>query len=180
MRRLPTPLRCAAANRLRDTRGFMLGEQLISIIFLGLLCLVVAAGTGAAMNSYAAVTQVATAQSLTDDAVARINDELQFARDVVVTKEDTTFISSWLNHRVMLKNGDNAIVLSYVNETKTPPVVVASSSGVLVPVLKGLHYDGPDYKTWTYTIDIMKRDATTTGPGVSIKSTTITCQQIGN
>ncbi|MEG0968963.1 MAG: hypothetical protein RSG92_26700 [Pseudomonas sp.] len=136
------------------------------------------------MNSYAAVTQVATAQSLTSDAVARINDELQFAREVVATKEGTTtkttFISSWLNHRVMLKNGDNAIVLSYVNETKTPPVVVASSSGVLVPVLKGLHYDGPDYKTWTYTIDIMKRDATTTGPGVSIKSTTITCQQIGN
>ncbi|MEG1082273.1 MAG: hypothetical protein RSE44_27410, partial [Pseudomonas sp.] len=110
-----------------------------------------------------------------------------------VTKEGTTtkttFISSWLNHRVMMVNDAKAgtIVLQYVAEkgetTMPSPVVIASPSGALVPTLKKSPTHNPFYigdKTWTYTIDIMKRDATTMGPGVSIKSTTITCQQIGN
>ena len=36
--------------RLRDTRGFMLAEQLVSVIFIGLLGIIVAAGIGAAMS----------------------------------------------------------------------------------------------------------------------------------
>lgn len=42
--------RFALIARLRDTRGFMLAEQLVSIIFIGLLCIVVAAGLQAAMS----------------------------------------------------------------------------------------------------------------------------------
>ncbi|MEG2212156.1 MAG: hypothetical protein RRX88_06720, partial [Raoultibacter sp.] len=180
MMALCSKYRCLAQEKLRDTRGFMIGEQLVSIIFLGLLCMVVAAGTGAAMNSYAAVTQVATAQSLTNDAVARINDELQFAREplgVLSGKDGMTFVRAKTNKTVTLTN-DSAkgdIVLKEGGATVVS--TLATPSGVLVPTLRNVVYN-PN-KTWTYTIDIMKRDATATGPGVSIKSTTITCQQIG-
>ena len=46
-----SPVRTSVVRCLRDQRGFMLAEQLVSIIFIGLLCIVVTAGLGAAMSA---------------------------------------------------------------------------------------------------------------------------------
>lgn len=48
-----TPLldKASLRSRLRDTRGFMIAEQLASIVFIGLLCVAVGVGLQVAMNS---------------------------------------------------------------------------------------------------------------------------------
>ena len=53
-----TPLldKASLRSRLRDTRGFMIAEQLTSIVFIGLLCVAVGVGLQVAMNSYASIT----------------------------------------------------------------------------------------------------------------------------
>ena len=47
-----TPLldKASLRSRLRDTRGFMIAEQLTSIVFIGLLCVAVGVGLQVAMS----------------------------------------------------------------------------------------------------------------------------------
>ena len=54
-----TPLldKASLRSRLRDTRGFMIAEQLASIVFIGLLCVAVGVGLQVAMNSYTSITR---------------------------------------------------------------------------------------------------------------------------
>ena len=44
-------------DRVGDTRGFTLAEQLVSIVFLGLLCVVIGVGLNAALNAYRVATE---------------------------------------------------------------------------------------------------------------------------
>ena len=48
-----TPLfdKASLRSRLLDTRGFMIAEQLASIVFIGLLCIAVGVGLQVAINS---------------------------------------------------------------------------------------------------------------------------------
>ena len=79
-----TPLldKASLRSRLRDTRGFMIAEQLTSIVFIGLLCVAVGVGLQVAMNSYASITRQAQADALLQQAVEVVSDELTYARDV--------------------------------------------------------------------------------------------------
>ena len=66
-----TPLldKASLRSRLRDTRGFMIAEQLASIVFIGLLCVAVGVGLQVAMNSYTSITRQAQADALLQQAV---------------------------------------------------------------------------------------------------------------
>ena len=77
-----TPLldKASLRSRLRDTRGFMIAEQLTSIVFIGLLCVAVGVGLQVAMNSYASITRQAQADALLQQAVEVVSDELTYAR----------------------------------------------------------------------------------------------------
>ena len=79
-----TPLldKASLRSRLRDTRGFMIAEQLASIVFIGLLCVAVGVGLQVAMNSYTSITRQAQADALLQQAVEVVSDELTYARDV--------------------------------------------------------------------------------------------------
>ncbi|MEF9925630.1 MAG: hypothetical protein RR757_03745 [Raoultibacter sp.] len=190
MGQLLTRLRCAAAKRLSDTRGFMLGEQLISIVFLGMLCLVVAAGTGAAMSNYTAITQAATCQAVTDDAIARINAELQFAQDPVwddslqewhFTSANRGAVRMRTDYDPMGSGAPQGIVLQEkmpAGQDKTIETL-AARSGLYVPLLKGggIHYD-PATKLWSYQLVVLKCEPGQWGPAV--QTTDVSCLRIGN
>ncbi|MEG0682303.1 MAG: hypothetical protein RR434_02135 [Raoultibacter sp.] len=190
MGRFLTRLRCAAAKRLGDQRGFMLGEQLISIVFLGMLCLVVAAGTGAAMSNYTAITQAATCQAVTDDAIARINAELQFAQDPVwdaslqewhFTSANRGAVRMRTDYDPMGSGAPQGIVLQEkmpAGQDKTIETL-AARSGLHVPLLKGggIHYD-PATKLWSYQLVVLKCEPGQWGPAV--QTTDVSCLRIGN
>ncbi|MEG0619777.1 MAG: hypothetical protein RR477_01455, partial [Raoultibacter sp.] len=184
------------AKRLSDTRGFMLGEQLISIVFLGMLCLVVAAGTGAAMSNYTAITQAATCQAVTDDAIARINAELQFAQDPVwddslqewhFTSANRGAVRMRTEYDYLETGTPQGIVLQEkmpVGHDKTIETLAARSGlhvplgGSIQPLLAGsIQYD-PATKLWTYQLVVLKCEPGQWGPAV--QTTDVSCLRIGN
>ena len=93
-----SPVRTAVVRCLRDQRGFMLAEQLVSIIFIGLLCIVVTAGLGAAMSAYRSITEQTHADMLLADAVERVSDEFAYALSVegdqAIEEGEVLFVSA--------------------------------------------------------------------------------------
>ena len=154
--------------RLRDSRGFMLAEQLVSIIFIGLLCVVVAAGLGAALSAYGNITAQANADNLLLRSVQVISDQLAFSQE----PDGTTFVSSSENVRGSLQNAQAGagIEFSYSYKVKEPgKEEERTASTLLVPsktngngtVEFSVSFPGdgaPKYdratNTWTYTVNV--------------------------
>ncbi len=139
------------AARLRDDHGFMLAEQLVSIVFIGLLCIAVAAGLGAAISAYGAVTTASNANMLLSETVQQVSDELAFS----VSAEDGTasFVSAATRTSVTMESGTEGIVLapSGSSGAGAPVVLVAVANG-LTPSFDA----SPTYRAatndWTYTV----------------------------
>ena len=92
-----TPLldKASLRSRLRDTRGFMIAEQLTSIVFIGLLCVAVGVGLQVAMNSYASITRQAQADALLQQAVFQH-----------INHANTVYQRSLCSHRIPLSTTD--------------------------------------------------------------------------
>lgn len=158
-------------ERLRDTRGFMLAEQLVSIIFIGLLCIAVAAGLGAAMSSYAKITLQTQADAMLSQAVEVVSNELVYALDVTASEDGSLKFTSATLHE------DGVTLVS--DATDTGIWLKASSDSCLAPVQDGLApkidnlvYD-KDARTWTFHIAI-------NSGGKTLAGTTMTVKRIGS
>lgn len=170
----------AIVRRLRDTRGFMLAEQLISIIFIGLLCIAVAAGLQAAMSSYASITTQTQADSMLSNAVEAVSNELVYALDV----DDGTppsFTSATLHEKATLENRNNAgIWLKASTDSCLAPV-----QNGLVPKLDSLVFNKKNttdaaapityVDTWTFKVTITRENGTS-----PLAETEITVKRIGS
>lgn len=174
---------CRLAAKLRDNRGFMLAEQLVSVIFIGLLGIMVAAGIGAAMSAYLGITEQTQADHVLSQAVEVVSDELAFAtfenESAGVPSSNPPFVSRTTNTLVQLVDGsdsDRGIVLKYAGPTggATPaPSLIVPASGNLVPKISNVTYTQTS-KTWTFTI-------TVDGTAVSgSNTTTMTVKRIGS
>lgn len=157
----------ALTQRLRDTRGFMLAEQLVSIIFIGLLCIAVAVGLGAAMSSYAKITLQTQADAMLSQAVEVVSNELVYS--LGVEGGSTKFTSATLHEQATLVSGK-----------ENPGIwLKASSDSCLVPVENGLTptLDNLEYnastRTWTFHIAI-------NSGGKTLADTTMTVKGIGS
>lgn len=118
-----------AVLRLKNTQGFMLAEQLISIVFIGLLCIAIAAGLGAAMSAYANITTQTSADTLLSQAVEVVSDQLAFAQgDCAAAGGSASFVSASTHTAVSLSAQDGAIVLSDTTGTTTLVPVTDSLS----------------------------------------------------
>lgn len=162
MRRLhiPSPRRLAAsrraaahiAARLRDERGFMLAEQLVSVIFIGLLSVAVAAGLGAAMAAYGAITATSNANMLLAETIQQVNDELAFS----LSAEDgsASFVSAATRTSVALSSGDEGIVLSPTQPGAAEPVTLVAETNGLTPAFTSAPVYQAAANTWTYAVAV--------------------------
>lgn len=156
--------RKALAERLRDTRGFMIGEQLISIIFIGLLCIAVTAGLQAAMNSYSKITQQTQADAMLLNAVEVVSDELVYALEVF---PDSSFVSATRHEKATLTSDAQGVLLDSAGAKE---YLAVAESG-LTPKLESLSYasDG----TWSFKISVNSGTS-------ALAETTMTVKRIGS
>ena len=171
-------------RRLHDTRGFTLAEQLISIVFLGLLCVVIAVGLNAAFQSYRLANESTRANELLTRAVEEVGDELAFASSVEVTGADPTFVSPTTKQPVTIGNDADGSGIVLVPQDAgddsafDPVLLVASSHGLTVEVFDVAFNDDKtdnDKKnTWDFRIDIKQQ-----GRDTVIASTAMTVAWIG-
>lgn len=170
-------------ERLRDKRGFVLAEQLVSIIFLGLLCVAITAGLGAAVTSFGSVSQEAQAQQLLTRTVQEVGDELAFS--LSVDAGDGSFVSSTTRTIVQIGNAadDTGIVLvgdgiaqgvpSAVGASVETVLLVPAANG-LTPRIEDLLYVPAD-NIWQFTVDIVRSENNT----VVVATTDMTVARVG-
>lgn len=154
-------IRSRLRARLRDTRGFMLAEQLVSIVFIGLLCVMVAAGLTAAMSAYASITAQTKADALLAQAVERVSDEMAFALSVEsgdAPKKDPLFVSGSRNELGMLASDSRGI---WFQADSANHVLLVPAQDGFVPSLKDVVYyriasseGAVPADTWTYRIEV--------------------------
>lgn len=165
-------IRLLLASRLRDTRGFMIAEQLISIIFIGLLCVAVAAGLGAAMSSYSRITLQTQADALLSQAVEQVSDELVYALEVegdgVQSDGNPLYFTSATRHETaVLQTREDGIWLNCSAAAR-----LASTKDGLTPQLASLSYDAAA-GTWSFRITVQSGSST-------LADTTMTVKRIGS
>lgn len=161
-------IRLLLASRLRDTRGFMIAEQLISIIFIGLLCIAVAAGLGAAMSSYSRITAQTQADALLSQAVEQVSDELVYALEVeadgVQTEDNPLYFTSATRHETaVLQTREDGIWLNCSAAARLAP-----TKDGLTPQLSELSYDA-DADTWSFRIAIQSGGSTLADTAMTVK-----------
>lgn len=179
------PSRIAA--RLRSTDGFTLGEVLATVVLVGLLTLAVAAGIGVALNAYNDIRGYTEEQSLLNNAVTVVSDELRFAYDIsTISTTDNTIIvfsSPGRDTRFYLANDrSNGISLVGVLDpgdgtTPTPdqsaplPLIntAAGTSGdtKLTAELTKLQYTNG---LWTFAISVSGGGTTLTSGDLTVRS----------
>lgn len=162
----------AIVYRLRDTRGFMLGEHLISIIFIGLLCIAVTAGLQAAMSSYAKITLQTQADAMLSQAVEVVSDELVYALDVedggTQSEQNPLYFTSATRHETAALQTDERGI--WLNAAGKIARLIAAEGG-LTPSLDSLAYD-IDSRTWTFKITVNSGSS-------ALAETTMTVKRIG-
>lgn len=138
----------AARARLHDTSGFVLAEQLVSIVFIGLLCVAVAAGLSAAFAAYANITQQADAQQMIVRSIGEVNGELVYSRDI----SHDRFVSATTHTEVWLTSDEGGIVLDAVDGSAST-VLVGGSDGLVPGFAEGPVYDVTT-NSWSYRVVI--------------------------
>lgn len=178
-------------SRLRDTRGFMLAEQLVSIIFIGLLCVVIAAGLTAALSAYSNITLQTNADNLLTRTVEAVSDEFAFALSVEgdddVVEDEVYYVSAAYHELGVLMSPELADAVNggiYLNCDSGQQYKVVPAAHGLIPQLENVVYyrnaatvDGKKIpaNTWTFDIKIVQ-----TVGGTPLASTSMTVQRLGS
>lgn len=181
-------MRLAAAARLRDTRGFMLGEHVLSIVFLGLLCIAIAAGLSAALSSYAAITKQTKADAMLARAVEEVSDQLTYAlsvegSDARIVLDNPSFVSPSTKASSRIVSNDAGIVLTTLVNGKETALVPCEYG--LIPKVENIEYRPryDDYdevlagqNEWGFTVAVYE-DSKTDAP---LAETTMSILRIGS
>ena len=166
----------ALRARLRDTRGYMLAEQLVSVIFIGLLCVVVSAGIGAAMSAYANITMKTRADTMLTQAVELVSDELTYARDVeddggTWPDNPLYFTSATYHATAALQTHANGI---WLNAAPAGQACLSAAQNGLTPELESLEYHeeataNAPANSWTFHITISSGDTVLAETPMTVK-----------
>lgn len=121
--------------KVRDDKGFALAEQLLSVVFLGLLCIVIAAGLNAAMQAYRTANESTRANELLARAVQEVGDELAFSLSAEAGDDGPVFVSPTTKTPVKLGNaaGGGGIALIEQASGTTSAAGTADSPSVTNP-----------------------------------------------
>lgn len=153
-------------SKLRSEDGFTLAELLVSVVFIGLLCIVISVGLGAALSAYGTVTQESNTHQLMARTTQEINDELAFS--LSIDADNKTYESPSSRTLVTLVNStdNNGIAIRGLGIGGV--ALDAEGEAVLVPGVDGLvprfaEGKAPTYNksnnTWSYTIEIVNTNA---------------------
>lgn len=139
-------------KKLASNEGFSLAELLISMVFIGLLCLVIAAGIGAALAAYGNITTQSNANQLLSRSMQEISDELMYATKV---ESDNSFVSANTNTRVKFENSSEGILLQGegVGGSGIDSVLLIPAVDNLVATIDQPVYD-PKTNCWIYAVTI--------------------------
>lgn len=74
----------AVKGRLAQQDGFTLAEQLVALLFMGFLCMVVAAGITASVRVNERITTTTRANTMLQEAVTEINYQLEYSQAVLL------------------------------------------------------------------------------------------------
>lgn len=143
-----TTIRSRIVARLCDTRGFMLAEQLVSVIFIGLLCVAVAAGLGAALSAYSGIIATSNASMLLSQTVQEVSDELAFS---LSANSDGSFVSETTRASATMDSDASGIVMK--DDSGSSTVLVAPKNGLTPEFSSAPSYDVSS-NTWTFTVTI--------------------------
>lgn len=158
-------------HKLACKKGFMLMEQLVSIVFIGLLCLAITVGMGAALSAYANMTQRTEAQALLNQAVQKVSDELAYSEGPF-TEGATNYVSSTVHLSVSLANLTNAsgtvegigmFGTGIASDPASPSarldqVLFIPGIGGLVPEFVKAPVFNLSNNTWSFQVRIMQGD----------------------
>ncbi len=149
--------------KLKDSSGFMLGEQLLSIIFIGLLCIAISAGIGVALAAFANISDQANANQLLSRSILEINDELAYSLEVQndqTSGQSNSFISATNHTYVYLLNDTAANGISMYGENLagagSDTVTLIPAAGNLSAYFSELPVYDKTSNTWQYTLQIKK------------------------
>lgn len=175
---------------LRDTRGFVFAEQLIAIVFLGLLVVAIGVGLNVAFNSYRLANESTRANELLTRAVEEVSDELAFSpidkveieNESGVESYDYYLMSSTLKVPANLGNDPDGkgivLVPREAGAQANPALLVASSHGLTVEIFNVVFTeakaDNNNQNTWSFRIEVKQQ-----GSSDVIASTTMTVAWIG-
>lgn len=179
------------ATRLRSTDGFTLGEVLATVVLVGLLTLAVAAGIGVALNAYNDIRGYTEEQSLLNNAVTVVSDELRFAYDISTistTDNNNAFVfsSPGRDARFYLAN-DSANGISLVGTksdgTTNPQLDTPTTEIAPLPLINTAAGASGDTKLtarltkltysnglWTFAISVSGGDTTLTSGDLTVRS----------
>ncbi|WP_139651333.1 hypothetical protein [Raoultibacter phocaeensis] len=185
--------------KLRDTHGFALAEQLIGILFLGLLIVVIGAGLSAAMQAYRTANESTRANELLTRAVQEVGDELAFALSVKTVGDDPIYVSPTTKTPVKIGNAENgkgiALIAQTDAETQTSlavdaspttllvasaldPIQASSTAGLTVSISNVAYSEDESASAkgiWTFTIEVRQN-----GQNRVLAATDMSVARIGN
>lgn len=149
-------------DKLRSTAGFTLAEQLISMIFIGLLCIAVGTGISVAMNTFGKVNDQTNADQLLMRTIQEVNSELAYSESVEAASGTYSYISPSSGTRVTLASDSRGIVIkgTDIGGTGVNEVVLVPTANDMVPSFKSLSYQNTN-NTWQYTVSIARTGSPT-------------------
>ncbi len=163
-------------SKLKSTQGFMLGEQLLSIIFIGLLCIAVTAGLSAAMTAFGNISRSTESQALLNRAVQQVSDELAFSRGGT----GLAFESESVHALVELKNVSGGIAFKgkgiktgEPNDGEQEVLFIPGTSDGLVPEVT-YRRDENNNDLWKYTVRVKSNE------NVVAETQEMTVARVGN
>lgn len=162
------------ASKLRNEDGFTLAELLVSVVFIGLLCIVISLGLGAALSAYGTVTQESNSHQLLARSTQEITDELAFSLSVDTDKKAyespssrtlVTLVTSANNEGIAIQG----LGIGGADLDKSGEVLLVPGVDGLVPRFaegKEPVYNSEN-NTWSYTIEIIN---TNVAPNVVVET----------
>ena len=156
----PTPPR-VVREKLCNTQGFVRAEQMASILFIGLLCVIISVGLAAAFQSYRLAQETTRSHELLARAISEVNDELAFAHSIEGSGADCAYVSPTTHTLVRLKNSANGTGIVFAEAAQSP-----ATETLFIPSLKDLslaitqvEYNDDaitnDYH-WSYRIEVLR------------------------
>lgn len=123
--------------KLKNRGGFSLTELLITVLILGLVSAVVAAGVPAAVAAHKKIVEKANAQLLLTTTTNALRNELDMASDIVVTESGGEVVISFTSNKkysLTITSGSEGIIVNEYTEGGSAASLVsgAAASGLIV------------------------------------------------
>lgn len=161
-------------KKMINNKGYSLSELLMVVLILSLLVVIIGSGMGVVRNTYERITLQAESQTLLSTTIARVRDELRFAKDIKAdqpvegTNTATTFVSGNRGMKAYFSNDEarGVILVDAVDKSSMAMVSDKTMTNGLTTEIKynyntvekiinvtiNVIYKGGDYATQAFKV----------------------------